>query len=169
MHIGHQFEKCEYLISILCIWLSDVVWSEDIESVRQSLPIYYKLFSFILNVLGSMLGSISLTLKAMLHFSLVHAGFLYYVTETGQKSLHKRRREKENKKNMAITYCSFYSHERDSNMSTCSNYSLEALASDVLCLPAEASNELAILLTSAIIATTSLSLFTAEPTPCVHT
>ena len=36
-------------------------------------------------------------------------------------------------------------------------------------LPADASNELAILLTSAIIATKSLSLFTAEPTPCVHT
>ncbi|KAK7813305.1 high mobility group b protein 14, partial [Quercus suber] len=59
--------------------------------------------------------------------------------------------------------------DEDSNMSTCSNYSLKALASDVLCLPADASNELAILLTSAIIATTSLSLFTAEPTPCVHT
>ena len=65
--------------------------------------------------------------------------------------------------------CSFYSYVRDSNMSTCSNYRLKALASYVLCLPADASNELAILLTSAIIATKSLSLFTAEPTPCVHT
>ena len=71
--------------------------------------------------------------------------------------------------NMAIIYCSCYSYEGDSNMSTCSNYSLKALASDVLCLPADASNELAILLTSVIIATKSLSLFTAEPTPCVHT
>lgn len=48
------------------------------------------------------------------------------------------------------------------------NHIFKALSADVLCLPADASNELAILLTAAIIATTSLSLFTAEPTPCIH-
>lgn len=94
---------------------------------------------------------------------------IMYLEQVRNHFICKRRWEKENKKNMAIIYCSYYSYERNSKMSTCSNYSLKALASDVLCLPAEASNELAILLTSAIIATTSLSLFTAEPTPCVHT
>lgn len=48
------------------------------------------------------------------------------------------------------------------------DYSLKALTSGVLCLPADIFNELAIPLTSAIIATVSLSLFTAEPMPCVH-
>lgn len=45
---------------------------------------------------------------------------------------------------------------------------LKASSSIGLCLSADTPNELAMLLTSAIIATTSFSLFTADPTPCIR-
>lgn len=48
------------------------------------------------------------------------------------------------------------------------DYIFKTFPSEVARLSAGAPNELEILLTSAIIATTSLSLFTAEPTPCVQ-